>query len=307
MALQLLRDGWEYHATESERFAAELEAAAVEPVQDDELVRFVRVGTHTIGEHLEDWPRAQRLAERVLAGRAANAASAKAWAHLSVARSLAGDAAGGAEAELVWMGLAPDGPAAAAVELKFMLVAALVGDGRADTAEPLYLAAVDLARRVEAPGVAEAANRVSGALATDLLEAPSRTPAEAALMRLAAAASHEFALRGGGWYEDQVGHYLRALVANVDGDPDAALTHVEAAQALLTANGGSPIDETFLHLTTAHARHLRGEAAAAAESLARSDAIAATFDKPGLLAWHADERARVFPHLPPRVIATENP
>ena len=306
MPLQLLRDGWEYHATESERFAGELEAAAAGPVEADDLVRFVRVATHTIGEHLEDWPRAQRLAERVMSGRAPDAATAKAWAHLSIARSLAGDPAGAAEAELVWMGLAPDGPGAAAVELKFMLVAALVGDGRAEVAEPLYLAAVELARRVEASGVAEAANRVSGALATDLLEAPSRTPAEAALMRRAAAASHEFALRGGGWYEDQVGHYLQALVANVDGDPDGALTHVEAAQALLDANGGSPIDETFLHLTAAHACHLRGEAPAAAEALARSDAIAATFDKPGLLAWHADERARVFPHLPPRVAAAQS-
>ena len=105
---------------------------------------------------------------------------------------------------------------------------------------------------------------------------------------------------------DQVGHYLRALVANVDGDPDAALTHVAAAEALLEANGGSPIDETFLHLTVAHARHLRGETAAAAEALARSDAIAATFDKPGLVAWHADERARVFPQLPPRIAAAQS-
>jgi hypothetical protein len=306
MALQLLSDGWEYHATQSERFAGELEAAAGSPVEAEDLVRFVRLATHTIGEHLEDWPRAQRLAERVMAGRTPDAATGKAWAHLSIARSLAGNPAGGAEAELVWMGAAPGGPAAAAVELKFMMVAALVGDGRADAAEPLYLAAVDLARRVEAPGVAEAANRVSGALATDLLEAPSRTPAEAALMRRAAEASHAFALRGGGWYEDQVGHYLRALVANVDGDPDGAIFHVEAAKALLQAHGGSPIDETFLHLTTAHARHLRGEAEAAAEALARSDAIAATFDKPDLLAWHADERARVFPHLPPRIVGAQS-
>lgn len=306
MALQLLTDGWEYHATQSGRFAGELEAAAGSPVEAEDLVRFVRVATHTIGEHLEDWPRAQRLDERLLAGRAPDAATAKAWAHLSIARSLAGDPVGAAEAELAWMGWAPDGAGAAAVELKFMLVAALVGSGRADTAQPLYLAAVDLARRTEAPGVADAANRVSGALATDLLEAPSRDAAEATLMRLAADASHEFALRGGGWYEDQVGHYLKALVANVSGEPDAALRHVEAAMALLEANGGSPIDETFLHLTAAHARHLRGEAPAAAEALAHSDAIAATFDKPGLLAWHAEERARVFPHLPPRIVGAES-
>jgi hypothetical protein len=262
------------------------------------------MGVHTTGEHLKDWPRARRLAERVLEGQAPEAATAKAWAFLSIARLLAGDAASAAAAELAWMGAAPDGPGAAAVEAKFLLVAALVGSGQAGAAEPLYLAAVDLARRSDAAAVATAASQVSGTLATNLLEAPSRTPAEMTLMRLAADAMHEFAQQSGcDWYVDQVGHYLRAMVANLSGEPDAALAHVEAAMALIEANGGSPIDETFLHLTSAHARHLRGEAAAAAEALARSDAMAAAFDQPGLLDWHRDERARVFPHLPPRAVA----
>ena len=304
MLATLLTEGFACHATESERFAGELEAAVAEARETPgQLARFVRVGVHTTGEHLRDWNRARRLSEAALTGVVPSAETAGAWAYLSVARQLAGDPVGAAEAEVAWMGSAPDGVAAAAVRLKLLLV----GSGGTDDAEPLYLAAIDLARRSDASGLAEVGSQVSSALATNLLEAPSRTLAEAALMRLAANVNHEFCRRSGDWYADQCGHYLEALVANVDGAPDKALGHVEAATALIEANGGSPIDEAFLHLTVAHARYLRGEAAAAAEALARSDAIAATFDKPGLLAWHADERARVFPDPPPRIAQTEAP
>jgi hypothetical protein len=96
----LLNDGWAYHATESARFADELEAAAAAGVDPALLVQFLKVSTHTIGEHLGNWPRALRLGERVLAGRAPDAASARAWAHLWVARTLAGDPVAAVEAEL---------------------------------------------------------------------------------------------------------------------------------------------------------------------------------------------------------------
>src|SRR5580704_15013301 len=141
MALQLLNDGWDYHATETERLASELEAAAATPIAAEDLIPFARLGVHTIGEHLEDWPRARRLAERVLAGRRADAETAKAWAHLWVARLLAGDPAGAAEAELAFLSAATDFRAGV-IEARFMLVAALVGCGRTAEATALYGAAL---------------------------------------------------------------------------------------------------------------------------------------------------------------------
>jgi hypothetical protein len=298
----LLTQGWAYHATESARFAGELEASADAARQTpDQLARYLRVSTHTIGEHLGDWARARRLGDVVLAGLTPSTETAKAWAHLAIARLLAGDAAGAAEAEIAWLGAATDGVAAAAIELKFMLVSALVGGGQAAEATPIYLAGLDLARRQEVSSVCQTASAVSNALATELLEAPSRTADAAALMRIAADAAHEFAVKSGGWYDEFCGHYLKALVANVAGEPDTALAHVDQGMALIVANGRSPIDEAFLHLTRAHAYQLRGEPNESRLELSRSDAIAAGFDKPGLLAWHAEERARVFPNLPPRL------
>ncbi len=291
MALQLLNDGWDYHATETERLAGELEAAAATPIPAEDLIPFARLGVHTIGEHLEDWPRARRLAERVLAGRRADAETAKAWAHLWVARLLAGDPAGAAEAELAFLHAGSDFRAGV-IEARFMLVAALVGCGRTAEATALYGAALGLARGLGEAAPHRAIAVASNNLAGDLLEEATRTDDEAALMVLAADAAHDFWLKCGNWQNEERALYLKALVANVMGQPDAALGHSDAGLAVITANGAAPIDQTFLTLARAHALQLKGETEASAAALAASDAAAAGWDDAGLKAWYAGERDR---------------
>ncbi len=286
------------HATDSAAYAAELRAARGE-VDAKRLVRYVQAYTHTLGEHLADWDAARHAAELTLDDRVPDAETGRAWAYLSIARLLAGDVAGAATAELAWCGAA-DNFSSAALELKFLLVSALVGAKRAGEAMPLYRAALDLARRMGPVAPYPAIAQVSGALATDLLEAPSRTADEAALMEIAADAAHKASLIDGDWYADLTGNYLKALVANVLGKPDLAIEHVERARAIIAQNQPCPVDEAFLHLTLAHAHALRGEAESSARELAASDAIVAGWSKAGLLRWHAEERARMFPNIPPR-------
>jgi tetratricopeptide (TPR) repeat protein len=290
----LLNDGWAYHATESERFAVELEAAAKDGVAPGLRAQFLKVSTHTIGEHLGDWRRARRLGERVLAGCSPDAETARAWAHLSIARMLAGDPVAASEAELAYLAAAGADFRPALVEARFLLVAALVGDGRAAEARGIYRAALDLARRLGDAAPHRAIGVASNNLATDLLEAPSRTEDEAALMRLAAAASHEFWLKCGTWEHDERGRYLQALAANVLGLHDEALGHIDAALAIIAANGAAPVDVTFLHLARAHALRLGGDDAAAAQALAIADAAAGAWENPGLRSWYAEERARTI-------------
>lgn len=297
---ELLGKDFGRHATDSKAYAADLATARGE-VDAKRLVRYVQVTTHTIGEHLADWAAARHAAELALEGRVPDADTGRAWGYLSVARLLAGDAAGAAEAELAWLGVASDF-SSTALELKFLLVSALVGSKRAGEAIPLYRAALDLARRLGPAAPNLAIGLVSSALATDLLEAPSRTPDEVAVMSMAAEAAHE-AARIAGWYPDLSGNYLKALVANVMAEPDRAIALVGRARAIIAENQACPIDEAFLHLTLAHAYALRGDVDISTRELAASDAIVAGWDKPGLLRWHADERARVFPHLPARTAA----
>ena len=85
MLQTLLDQGLDYHDSESQRLAGELEAAADE-ASVDQLEPLLKLANHTIGEHLGDWGRARRLAERVMAGRAATPASSAAFARLAVAR-----------------------------------------------------------------------------------------------------------------------------------------------------------------------------------------------------------------------------
>jgi hypothetical protein len=293
MANDLLTKGWDYHATESARLAGELEAAAGATMAAEDVVPFARLGVHTIGEHLEDWPRARRLAERVLDGRTPDAATARAWAHLSIARLLAGDPAGAAEAELGFLGAAADFRAAV-VEARFMLVAALVGSGRTAEATALYRAALVLGRTLDEAAPHRAIAVASNNLARDLLEEASRTDEETALMVLAAEAAHAFWLKCGTWVNEERALYLRTLVANALERPAEALVHADAALALIAAIGGEPVDAAFLNLARAHALQLAAKPGAGAEALELADAAAAGWDDAGLKDWYAAERARTI-------------
>jgi tetratricopeptide (TPR) repeat protein len=289
MALQLLSDGWDYHATQSERLAGELEAAAATPVGADDLVPFVRLATHTIGEHLEDWPRARRLDERLLAGRAPDAATAKAWAHLSIARSLAGDPAGAAEAELTFLGAAADFRAAL-IEARFMLVAALVGCGRSDEAIPLFRAALELARGLGEAAPARAVAVASNNLGYDLVEEPTRTPDEDAVMRLAADAALEFWRKCGTWKQEAAALTLTARVANLLGEPDRALADADAALAVIAAGGEAPAAGAILRVVRSASLGLKGDAAGQAHELAEADRAAAALEDPDAKAFYDDQR-----------------
>ena len=59
----LVNDGWNYHDTDSERLARELEAAAADAVASDLLTTFLHLSIHTIGEHLGEWGRAAQAGQ----------------------------------------------------------------------------------------------------------------------------------------------------------------------------------------------------------------------------------------------------
>jgi hypothetical protein len=127
---ELLKEGWAYHDKESERLARELEAAAGPDVAPSLLAPLIHLSNHTIGAHLGDWTRALALGRRVLDGRTPVAETAKAWGRLSVAALLAGDLLQAAALELSHLAAAGDDVAAALIEMRFMLIDALVAGGR---------------------------------------------------------------------------------------------------------------------------------------------------------------------------------
>ncbi|WP_448953653.1 hypothetical protein [Labrys neptuniae] len=270
----LLRDGWDYPDTQSERLACELEAAAIAGVAPTLLVSFLNLSTHTIGEHLGDWPRALALGRRVLDGHKPTADTGKAWARLQVAAILCNDFVTAAAAEIACLTAVGDA-LAALLDMRFMLINALVGERRRADALRLYGGALDLAERIEGtPDLHRIVAVASNNLAWELFEMPHRTAQEDALMRRAAGASFTFWRRCGTWINEERGLYLKAMVALATGHAETALALAEAGLGVIAAHGERPLDTARLHLARAQSLAALGDEQGRAEAFAAADAAA---------------------------------
>jgi hypothetical protein len=295
---RLLNDGWDYHDKESEHLARELEAAAQEGVAPGLLASFLHLSAHTIGEHLGDWPRALALGKRVLDGRMPALETAKAWGRLYVAAVLAGDSLEAADLELSYLKAAGDDFGAALLDMRFMLAAALIGSKRAHEGARLYRSALDLVGQIRQSALLDRTIAVaSNNLGWELYEMSSRTPDENALMQLSADTSLKFWLRCGNWINAERGHYLKALVANITGDPGVGLAHADAALAVIAANSERPLDAALLHLARAVSLAALGDTGGRAHAIGDADAAAAKLAAMDL-ARFAAERAKVAAVFP---------
>jgi len=290
----LLDDGWHYHDSQSERLARELETAAAAPVDAALLAPFLHLATHTIGEHLGDWPRAWRLGRQVLDGQTPTAESARAWGRVYVAGVLAGAAIEAMSWELAYLDAAGVDRGTALLDLRFLLVGALLGSQRIDEAASLYVAAAERIARV--PGadfLDRAIATVSNNLGWELYELATRPPAHDAVVRLCADTALSAWRRCGNWIHEERALYLCALVSNAAGEHDAALADADSALALIAANGQRPLDAALLQLARAVALGARGDGAGRAQAIADADAAAASLTVAELKAQFVAARGKV--------------
>jgi hypothetical protein len=287
--------GWAYHDKESERLARELEASAINGVEADLLIPFLHLANHTIGEHLGDWPRALALGKRALNDQTPTAAIAKAWGRLYVAAFMCGDSLEAMALELSYLKAAEHDIEAALLDMRFMLVDALISAKRTRDGAQLYRGALDLARQVkESALLGRSIAATSNNIARELYES-SRTQNEDALMRLAADTSLEYWRKYGDWINEERAHYLKALVANATGNPESGLASADAALAIIAAKGVRPLDTGLLHLARAMSFASLGDTGGRARAIAEADAAAVKLTATGLKAQYAIERARTSP------------
>lgn len=291
---QLLNDGWGYHDKESERLARQLEAAAEAGVNPSLLAPFLHLSTHTIGEHLGDWRRALRLGKRVLWGRMPTNETARAWGRAYVAAVLGEASVDAAELELSYLSAAGSDFGAALLDMRFMLIGALVGSKRTREAGRLYGSALGLVDAIT-PSVfldrtiAAASNN----LGWELYEMSSRSADEDNLMSLCAETGLKFWLKCGNWVNEERALYLRAVVSNVTGNPQSALADADKALAVIHSQGERPLDAALLHLARASAFATLGDRSGVAPAIAAADADASRLTAPELQAQFAAERAKV--------------
>jgi len=295
-ALQkLLDNGWLYHDKESERLAHELEVAAESGVGPDILVPFLHLSTHTIGEHLGDWARALRLGKQVLDGRAPTFETAKGWARLQVVAVLADEPIEAADLELSYLKAIGGDLEAAVLDMRFMLIDALISSARLAEAMRLYGSAVPLIEQIDSSNFLDrTVASVSNNLGWELYETTSRSPDMDALMQLCAETSLTFWLKCGNWVNEERALHFRALVSNVTGDPESALADADRALAVIDSRGQRPLDTALLHLTRASALAAIGDENGKSRAIADADAAALKLTAPDLRAQFASERARII-------------
>jgi len=294
----LLNDGWNYHDSESERLARELEAAADERLTSETLIPFLHLSTHTIGEHLGDWPRAFRLGRRALDGQTPTRETARAWGRLYVAAVLAGESIEAANVELSCLEAAAENFGAALLDMRFMLASALLGAKRAGDAARVYRGALNLVGQVgQSPSLDRAVAVASNNLGWELYEMPSRASDDDALMQLCAETSHTYWLRCGNWINEERALTLKALVANATGHPELGLADADRALAVIHANGERPLDAARLHLARASSLAALGDGDGRKRAMEDADLAAAKLTAQELKTQFAVERARVIAAL----------
>jgi len=225
------------------------------------------------------------------------------WARLSVAALLAGDGLQAAELELSYLGAAGDDLAAALLDVRFILVDALVASSRAGEAACLYRAAIGLAERVAGtePSSAQLLRSIaatSNNLGWELLEMPVRNADEDDLMQLAADMSLKFWRRCGNWINEERALYLTARIANVAGKPGLGLALADEALAVIAANGARPLDAAMLQLARATSLAAIGDNDRARRAVVEADATAAKLPTAELKAKFVAERARTMSGAP---------
>ena len=289
----LIRDGWTYHDTESERLARELEAANFDELAGDMPGQCLRLSNHTIGEHLADWPRARRFAEAVWLAQKDRSHSEAFSANLAVARFMDGAEALAQQAEIDSLQKADDQLAAYLI-VKSLLAAALAGSRRFADAGLVIVAANRLATNLN---TSKAVNRnmavANNNLASDLVESLELDENGIRLMLDCADAAHTFWKRCGTWVNEERALYLLALVNNRVGDHLTGLEHAREALSVIAENGEEPVDEAFVRLAACAAYSGLGNVDSATEQLAQADALAASWSDESLVSWYQDERTKV--------------
>jgi tetratricopeptide (TPR) repeat protein len=291
---ELINNGWARHDKESAALATDMEVHTALAQKPEHVAAYLQLSNHTIGEHLRDWPRACRLAEKLMQGREASQALATSYSNLAVAQYLGGNVPDALASETLALRFTDGEPVSMIIRTRTMVASGLIGSKRLEEGARLYHAALDLARAQEGKlACDQALAMTSNNLASELMEKADRSDAERELMLTAAEASREFWLKCGTWENEERAEYLFALIYNKLGDPDAALEHAAKGLDVIARNGEEPVDEAFFNLTMADAFRSKQERAHYQKALERADELAEDFPEAGLKSWFAGERAKV--------------
>jgi len=282
---QLIQQGWADHADDAPGVLARLDGGVDAVDAPGPVPALAALIVHVAGEHLGRWAEGLALLDRLAARpAAADPAAAQAVRRARATLRLCAGEAEAAEADLSAGHPGGDRPLASTrARVLAVAASALAGQGRPEEAAARFGEAIELTSY--GPTAADPAARalaVTGNnLACELEERPGRTPADDALLELAARTARRFWEVAGDWRNVQLAEYRLAMTFLALDRPADALTAAEAAVALGEAAADATADDQFFaHEALARARHAAGDAAgaAAAREAAAETAAAASAD-----------------------------
>lgn len=302
----LLQQGWGYHDSNSTGLAAQLEAIDLTVIESRQAGALLKLSNHTMGEHLNDWPRACVLARQVWQQVDGAQSHLEVAIAVYVAELVSGDSIAAANAELAALATLgqvdladPTAVIGVSLQCKVTLAAALVGSGSLEQGAQLYAQVIQLAQKVGDElscdrMLAVASNNLTG----ELLAIEPRSVEQGDLMLVSANAALNFWRRCGTWLNEARALYLLQNVHNELEAYQVAFNCGEQALSILSTQGqkSEPIDEAFVLLTLAASQEKLGLSEQVVASLAQADALAAAWDEvsdASLLTSFAEERGKV--------------
>ena len=289
----LIESGWNYHETESERLACELENSNYSGLSVDQVAHCLQLSNHTIGEHLRDWSRARDFVHSVLNANPCSAKDSKVSCCRYVADYMNEDHLGATLAELDAMN-SSEQPLGTYVAIKSMLAAALVGSGSVNAGFDILKPLNELASAKELPQSATRSLAVTNNnVASDLLKIDTTGSDHRELMLECATTALVFWKSCGTWTNEERALYLLALVYVRIENFEEAKNHAQAALRVIHSNGEELIDEAFIRLTAAQAHCGLGELESARSHIEKADLIAEQWSDDALRAEFEDARSNI--------------
>lgn len=289
----LVEGGWNYHETESERLASELENSNYGGLTVDQVAQSLQLANHTIGEHLGDWSRAQDFVHSVLIANPLSARDSRVACYRYVADYMSEDHQGAMHAEMDAM-ISSEHPLGSYVLIKSMLAAALAGSGSIKEGFAILKALNDLASSKELPKTSIRSLAVTNNnVASELLNIESIDSDHRKLLVECATAALVFWKKCGTWINEERALYLLALVEVRIENFEGARDHSQAALRVIHSNGEEPIDEAFIRLTAAEAYCGLGELESARSHIEKANFIAEKWSDDALKAEFENTRSNI--------------
>jgi len=292
MLEEFVKNGWSYHDTDSIKLADELESYKIKEADQEYVMPYIKLASHTMGEHLKEWQRLSKLLDQVLALDFVN--HYQAYIYSAVAAYISGDYVNASVKEAQAMARTDVALEQAYIEYRLLLASSLSSAGYEGAALCIYQPTMQLCKK---RNLEEKLNRfiaiINNNLASQLLELDVLNEEQKSLLDLSSKAALVYWKKCGTWVHEERGLYLLVLINNKLENYSKAVEFGESALDVILKNGDEPVDEAFIKLAMANSYKLMSNHGAFQKYIEMADEMSSVWVDDSLKGWYEVERQKV--------------